>query len=322
MPSSKGTRLQGSHKKKLGFFDLSTEIRYQIYEIFLLDDQPIDIAPVPWKVRLLSRNDTKPTVDKGRYALHIFLICKRIYYEASWIFYSRNTFQLTIRYKPGTFRENIYPTISSVVSEHPFFIQGIVFRPTYPKRQTIDYPWPGATMLRWEYATSTDLISRAKMERQARAGQKLTQIYWPTERYRSFVKRLRIELIFEIGWMRTRPVVDGLMNGAIRAGLRSLFEGILPQADVELHLKLPVSPSPRRQEEGQTITSPSPENKADASLKLILLPLAPLGCAKTLRVTTSGDHQLITSKHCEKLREHLVKYSKRHDLEDRPPWRV
>jgi len=322
MSSSKGASRHGS-QKKVGFFDLATEIRVQIYEIFLLDDQPVDIAPSHWRTGKPSRNDKRCTFDKGRYAVHIFLICKRIYYEASWIFYGRNTFQLTISYNPAPNLAGIYPVTSNGGLRCPFFIQGKVFWPGQfhsSEPRIMDHSWYGTRLLRWEYAMPTDLISRAKVERQAKGGQKPTRIYWPAERYRSFVKSLRIELIFEIDGLTTYPLGDSNIIWAMRAGLRSLFDGILQQSDIELHLKLP--PPPRLRRAGQTTTSPSDGNTTLSSLKHLLLPFAPLGSAKTLRVTTkSSDQQFITSKECEKLNASLVKHSKKLGLEYRPPWR-
>jgi len=316
MPPSKGRPRHESQKKKVGFFDLCTEIRCQIYEILLLDDKPIDLAPSIWKRPKRLANEVKPSIDKGRYSLHVFRICKRIHLEASWIFYSRNTFQLTVLYLDSWVLQ-LYPATGSASTWQPFAIQGrgVEQSPTRPV-QAHNTRDNGSMPFRWDYAMPTDTISRPQIERRAMAGRRPSQIYWPAERHHSYVKKLKIVLTVRSAWNITSLLYNYSKHRMIRVGLASLFDGILPHADVELHLDLP-SPI--------SLFPESQRGEADALafLRNFLKPFRFFGSAKTLSVTRNGHRtRPIPENDCEKLKAYIVKGSKKTDLKDRPPWRV
>jgi hypothetical protein len=69
-----------ARKKQATFFDLPTEIRYEVYSMILLVDRVVDFDPKNYR-----------TIAKK---LQLFLVSKKFYQDASQYFYSQNMFRL------------------------------------------------------------------------------------------------------------------------------------------------------------------------------------------------------------------------------------
>jgi hypothetical protein len=137
------------------------------------------------------------------------------------------------------------------------------------------------------------------------------------------VKKLRVQLLLKDVWDGPRFPHWVNMFGSfssiwVRVSLAALFEGILQKADVELNIVVPTTHR-RRTNHGQASGSADEEYQC---LRRIVTAFAPLGTAKTLKVTTdSATQKTVTDEHCQKLRIHIGRYVKKNDLKQRPPWR-
>lgn len=298
---------RSSNTKKIGFFDLSGEIRNQIYRILFVDSYPIDIAPLLWKRSKKFKNLKRTPNVSEEYPVRLFRVNKQVHHEAASIFYSENTFQLSILY-PNVSQGSFVPPNAQFGLENAFAVLALRFQPR--KFGSLSDAWQfqcyDTTVWRWDYIMPSGKQSRSSIERQAQEGGKTTEIYWPSERYRRMVKRLRIQLFFRRSFWHTWTY----NSIAVRSSLATLFGGILNQAHVELAI-------------WGSETHPGKQWGDDEfqDLKRIMVAFTPLAKALTLIVTANGALEgSITKKRCTELRAAIRRWAKNPRFE-RPPWR-
>jgi hypothetical protein len=304
------THTRSSKERKIGFFDLSGEIRNQIYRILFVDSYPIDIAPPLWKRSKKLKDLTCTPNELEEYPVSLFRVNKQLHHEAASVFYSENTFQLSILY-PNLSEGGCLPPDPEFGLENSFAVLALRFQPR--KFGSLQNSWQfqcyDRTVWRWNYIMPSGKRSRSSIERQAQEDGKTTEMYWPSERYRRMVKRLRIQ--FFVGntyWIDFQSFT--FMSVAVRSSLATLFEGILNKAHVELAI-------------WATEIDPSTPWSDDEfrNLKRIMIAFTPLAKAMTLMVTTNdGLEGSITKKRCTELRAAIRRHAKNPKFE-RPPWK-
>ena len=303
-----------SKTRKISLFDLSGEIRNQIYRILFVDSHPIDIATSLWK-RSKKFKDRKCTLNElEEYPVRLFRVSKQVHREAASIFYSENTFQLSILY-PNLSQGCYFPPVAEFGLENSFAVLALRFRPK--EFGSLPDTWQlqcyDKTVWRWNYIMPCGKQSRSGIEREAREGGKTTVMYWPSERYRRMVRRLRIQLFLRKPlWQNIHfPLPSMEFNSvAVRSSLATLFEGILNQAHVELAIWAPdIEPGKRWSDD------------EFGGLKRIMMAFTPLARAMILIVTTNGAlKDSISGKRCTALRAAIRRHAKNPKLE-RPAWR-
>lgn len=170
----------------------------------------------------------------------------------------------------------------------------------------------------------SDALDRDAVERKAKMGRKPTQIYWPAKRYRAFVRKLKVQMHFNDGWMSDMWAIwyDNRSYGgdrlAVRTGLSKLFEGMLQRVEIDVELWLPMW-------NGWSTNSGRGEDlsaEAYQCLKRVLMALGPLGLAKRLRVSADvGSRKMLSDGDCERLRLEIKTFGRRNDMKPRPRWR-
>ena len=302
--------IHNSRPEKVGFFDLSGEIRNQIYRIWFVADYPIDIAPPLWK-RLKHFKDLKYAPhEPEEYPVRLFRVNKQMHHEAASVFYSENAFQLSILY-PIVSRGGCFPPGTGFGLINTFAVLG------WCSELSERHHWPNGwqfqcfdrTVLRWEYIMPSEKRSRSSIERQAREGEKTTEIYWPSEGYRRMVKRLHIQLFLEKKFWKIKPDPN-MSYRVVQSSLATLFEGILNQAHVELVITAPEIKQHEQWDSGDF-----------RRLRRLMKAFTPLEKAMALIVTTNDElEDIITEKRCVGLQVAIRQYAKDPKFGPWPPW--
>lgn len=300
------------NEKKIGLLDLSGEIRNHIYRILFVDSYPIDVAPPLWKQSKFKTRKTLPKVP-DQYPVQLFRVNKQVHREAASIFYSENTFQLSILYP--NLSTSCFPLHNEIGLDDCFSVLSLRYRPkelgSLP--DTWQFQCYDPIVWRWNYIMPCGKQSRSNIERQAREGQKTTRMYWPSERYRRMIKRLRIQLFLEKGRWGTMHYItlNAIFNSVVvRSSLATFFEGILNRAHVELAIWAPHM-APDQQWSDDELRD----------IKRIMIAFTPLTKAKTLVVTANGElKNFITERRCTELRVAIRRYARSPKVE-RPRWK-
>jgi len=301
--------------KKIEFLNLSGEIRNQIYRALFVHSCPIDIAPPLWK-RSKKFKDLKGTRnEQEEYPVRLFQVNKQVHHEAASIFYSENTFQLSILY-PNLSQRDCFPSGAEFGLETSFAVLALRFQPRNfdPRPDAWQFQCYDRTVWRWDYIMPSGKRSRSGIEGEVREGRKTTEMYWPSERYRQMVKRLRIQLFLGNAIWRTISYASPNMmfhSEAVRSSLATLFEGILNKAHVELAIWAPEIDPGKQWSEDEF-----------RGLKQVMVAFTPLARAMTLIVTANGELEgSITEKRCIELRTAIRRYARNPKIE-RPQWRA